>query len=733
MRSHRRARGAGVAGRGMVALAVAITVGWVMVLPSAIAATDGNWAAATAATPASDGTRPRVRDLVLLEGETACARLWDNTIRCWGELNFEPVSREAGPPSGTFTSLNGTDLTVCASRADGTATCWKPWDELLEVPAQPLLGASGPCGIEPDGTLTCWGEWADDPAPTAPAGTYTAVNGYCGIRTDGTLVCWPRAGDGSTILADTPDGTFTALSSGMDTACAIRDDGTVACWGDTDVGVTHAPNGKFISVDVGEFDACGVRANGKVVCWGDDREPWQPLKGTFASVSVGYGGCAVRADGTFGCWGDVPFPSKPVTVLHAIDPWTYTTKATAAWTGYPALADLASYEVQVKSFALGSLEYETAWHTWRSGLRATRARIPVPVGRTSCFRVRAFGTSGRAGAWSERKCTNVVRGERGIDPLHGARVQSMSDECTVKVDGHIACWGEAPHPPDGTFTVIAGDTTVGYCAIGTDGSLTCWGNDPEAWGDPPEGTFRQVSSGDRFFCGQRTDGTSACWGDKGGVPADPGNDLLGLDAGERAACRINSDGEVTCWGPGDFDIGTGPAGSFSAISVGGGQACAVRDDHAVVCWGWNGWGQTHAPDGAFTAVSAGGVHTCAIRTDHTLACWGGSIEDDNGVDVMTTTPPPGTYQAVDARDFATCAIRTSGAVVCWGDGYATVPDTATASGVAAPADQPPRETPPLVPVLVGLASLLAAFLGWPGLRYGRRGAPVVHRGTRRRS
>jgi hypothetical protein len=88
------------------------------------------------------------------------------------------------------------------------------------------------------------------------------------------------------------------------------------------------------------------------------------------------------------------------------------------------------------------------------------------------------------------------------------------DNCGLRTDGSIACWGTnasgpAPLEGKGPFNQIdVGGSSI--CGLRTDGSIACEGNYGHA--KTPEGTFTQVSTGEYYACALSLSGQEYCWG-----------------------------------------------------------------------------------------------------------------------------------------------------------------------------------------------------------------------------
>ncbi|HUJ61239.1 MAG TPA: hypothetical protein VLX92_22200 [Kofleriaceae bacterium] len=127
-----------------------------------------------------------VKDIVELvhARDTICGRTKQGGITCWGVAAYDAGSAAPVPPQpiagitdavglSVEDGMMGSDLNVCAVRADGRLTCWnpdkpEPKDVLpLHSVAPPVVGANNGCTIR-DGQALCWG---DDDAGQLGIGT----------------------------------------------------------------------------------------------------------------------------------------------------------------------------------------------------------------------------------------------------------------------------------------------------------------------------------------------------------------------------------------------------------------------------------------------------------------------------------------------------------------------------------------------------------------------------------
>lgn len=201
------------------------------------------------------------------------------------------------------------------------------------------------------------------------------------------------------------------------------------------------------------------------------------------------------------------------------------------------------------------------------------------------------------------------------------------------------------------------------CYLDSTGLMTCWGLGdaiPTAGGKDdtpvPQGTFRQISSGDYQTCGIKVDGSIACWGENTDVTLNiPAGKFVEISSGSEHACAVNTTGHLTCWGNLSEELANYPKTvKVESVSAGGNFDCAVRkDNRQPVCWGEI----TNTPQVAVKTLAAGNTHACAVKTDGQLTCWGSPA----------MTPPAGnTYTAVDSGSAYSCAQKSGGKIECWG-------------------------------------------------------------------
>lgn len=251
--------------------------------------------------------------------DTACWRLADLTIGCWGGAVFDS-------PGGAFQSVDVGEAVylgfACGVRTSGELECWggngHDWGTIYPpegtFKSVSLAFAHG-CALRTDDTVACWGSTSYNGRGNPPDGTFKSLEGggvqsHCGIRPDSTMECWGNAHN----LPGVFRGLSVAGSSHGDNICGVRADRTVICWSSEPNTVSIPVSGRFESVSAGGSHSCGVRVGGTVACWGSNTNhdgeylgQAEPPPGQFLSVSVGDDfTCGIRRDSTLACWGNVP-------------------------------------------------------------------------------------------------------------------------------------------------------------------------------------------------------------------------------------------------------------------------------------------------------------------------------------------------------------------------------------------------------------------------------------------
>ena len=242
---------------------------------------------------------------ISLGGTHTCARLDDNSVKCWGSgahgklgdgnsgNHNEPVAVNLADGMKAHTVSAGRDHT-CALLGDGRIICWGS-------------NSSGQLG---DGT------GVDNVAPvvvslgsdrTAKSMESGALH-TCAVLDDGSLVCWGLNADGQLGDATTTDRnapvtvnlgrTALAVTAGFKHTCALLDDNSVVCWGLNDFGQlgdqTILPKDTPIPVNTGTGTVAAIRArgnatcalfyDGSLACWGSNRHGQSGTGGSGTSI-----------------------------------------------------------------------------------------------------------------------------------------------------------------------------------------------------------------------------------------------------------------------------------------------------------------------------------------------------------------------------------------------------------------------------------------------------------------
>ena len=512
------------------------------------------------------------------------------------------------------------------------------------------------CAIRESAAIECWGRNAFGQADT-PEGSYTAVSAgwahTCAIRESGAIECWGGNAFGQ---ADTPEGSYTAVSAGFTDTCAIRESGDLECWGGNWYGQADAPPGKFTAVSAGWLHTCAIRTSGEIECWGSNEkyagwnaetqeQEWAnagqatPPAGTFTAVSVGTShSCGLRTSGEIACWGNDE----------------------SGQTNAPE----------------GNFTAVSAGEEHTCGLREN--------GAIEC--------------WGDNEYGQVdTPTESGQQPYAGPRYTAVSagaeHTCAIRESAAIECWGSneswdeagqyvgQSDPPPGRFTAVSASWSSPLsCGLRESGAIECWGNrGDEITAEAQSRRYTAISTGWFYACGLRENGETDC-----GIRGEPPTSRFSaVSTGGPATgatfhtCAIReSDSAIECWGDNEVALhmfneetqefviesayagqATPPAGTFTAISAGDWFTCGLRTSGEIECWGYSEDRRTNAPEGSFTAVSAGGGGGCGLRSDGEIRCWGNA---------SYSSKPVGRYTAISVGNGGACAILDTGAVRCWG-------------------------------------------------------------------
>ncbi len=235
----------------------------------------------------------------------ACVLRSDGTVSCWGDA-------VADSPSGTFSKL-AVGVSVCGLRSTGDMECWG-WGT-FDGKSQPgrytelSINIQSACATKMDGSVSCWywtggGGIIPYSPPPVPVRRVVAGEGNpCGLQIgDSAPLCW-----GDTPPAPAPKAPAVAVGSGGPFACAIMEGASnLACWGVGNSGETNPPPGSFTSLAVSRGGLCAQRTDGTLTCWGAIATymPSASPSGVFKDFCIGDTfGCGIHTDGSLACWG----------------------------------------------------------------------------------------------------------------------------------------------------------------------------------------------------------------------------------------------------------------------------------------------------------------------------------------------------------------------------------------------------------------------------------------------
>ncbi|MBK7396727.1 MAG: hypothetical protein IPJ34_10605 [Myxococcales bacterium] len=221
----------------------------------------------------------------------SCARLTDGSVKCWG-YNFygqvgDGTTTNQAAPRTVLGLLSGT-LTALRVTAGGNHTCARLSDETVRCWGSSAMGQVG------DGTLVT------KPSPVSPTGLTKVAeivagqDHTCARLTDATVKCWGsnaygQLGIGTLVDKSIPTAiaaitNAAQVSAGARNTCLRLATGTVSCFGDNAYGqigdgtlvdrtAPKAVTGVTGATDlaVGANHACaliGTGATSSVKCWG---------------------------------------------------------------------------------------------------------------------------------------------------------------------------------------------------------------------------------------------------------------------------------------------------------------------------------------------------------------------------------------------------------------------------------------------------------------------------------
>jgi hypothetical protein len=250
----------------------------------------------------------------------SCARMQDNTLRCWGLNNKGQLGQGNTNNIGDTTDEVGTlaaiDLGSLRSAKRVSASLAAHTCVILDDDSLKCFGHGGSGRLGQDSTTDLGGQAGEPSSLTAinlgtgktAAAVSTGGGHTCAILNDASLKCWGAGSDGrlgygsTTDLGDgtSPAGGMAALGTvalgsgrsasavacGGDFTCAILDDASVRCWGNGAVGrlglgsttSLSAPSVTAVALGIGRTataiaagskHACAILDDSSLRCWGE--------------------------------------------------------------------------------------------------------------------------------------------------------------------------------------------------------------------------------------------------------------------------------------------------------------------------------------------------------------------------------------------------------------------------------------------------------------------------------
>lgn len=499
---------------------------------------------------------------VALAYGTACVRMIDQTVKCWGTDSSPSFARGDGsvdssaqPPTTVSgltdaTAISGGRWTFCALRTAGDLSCWgnnqygqygngtvgpaSSQRQPVVVPGMTTatsiaLGTETTCVTRSLGAPQCWGSGA-----RGQIGDGTTVGTPRLAPTDVIDVVpgYPPPTTTTTTTTLVPSATITQLAVGGKHSCVLKSDDKVRCWGENFDG--QIGNGNTVDqpapVDVpgltgvtnlglGGRHSCAVVAGGAVKCWGENLDGQlgngansQVITPVFVSGLTGatqvVGGdkstCAIVAAGAVKCWGDNIFGglgnNSQVDSNVPVDV-----------VGLTGVTQLSSSGLRWCALVAGDVKCWGGNQGYAIGVPDPLVPRLVPTDVPGMTSVLAIATSTYTG-------------------------------CGLIADGTVRCFGGDSNGTRGDGPTSAGGLTVtnvdglsdavevsgrdfSFCARRATGSVVCWGfNVAGKYGDgtttsqqSPVATLylsnaSSIRVGDDFVCAERTTGAPQCWG-----------------------------------------------------------------------------------------------------------------------------------------------------------------------------------------------------------------------------
>jgi alpha-tubulin suppressor-like RCC1 family protein len=615
-------------------------------------------------------------DALSVKGQTACAILDDNSLKCWG--------------SGSYARRGSGDSLHYGDSVTETGDNLSPVNLAGDIPVQVSVNDRHTCVRFNTGNIKCWGYnaygqlgyedtayRANTPANTPDTYGYVdlgtgktakqVVTGEyhtCAILNDDSVKCWGinSVGDlgyGDNLSRGHIAGTMgdflpvvdlgfgkyaTKLVASDRSTCALLNDNTVKCWGYNNFG--NLGQGHTSAVGLGASD---MGENLPVVDLGSGRTVqniWNKQEGF----------CAKLDDNSVKCW------------------------------GYNQLANVGVghlYDIGKSALSMGDNLAAINFGTGRTALKV------VGGDNASC----ALLDNNKVKCWGY-----VYRGDEAL---------AIGD-----APGEMGAALPAIQLPTGKYFKDIRSSGHFNCGRTQDDKLYCWGaNNTGALGI--ESTANQAinasNSGDNLIS----------------VELGTGLNLVQYNVGEDHACALLDDNSVKCWGSNAYGkLGSGvssgasgntmgdflPALDLGSVSypvkldLGYRHTCALFANGKIKCWGDNTYGTLGYGDttdrGATPAtqmgdnlpfvdigtgktavdICSGAYVNCAHLSDNSLRCWGyrgrsGSLSTNDIGDapgemgdnlIPIDLGSNFDLKKVSCNGSHVCALSTTGKVKCWG-------------------------------------------------------------------
>jgi alpha-tubulin suppressor-like RCC1 family protein len=622
-------------------------------------------------------------------GNSTCAILDDNTLKCWGQNSNGQLGLGNTSHRGDNANEMGANLPVVAFGTGRTAKAV-------------TVGLAHACVIRDDNQMRCWGN-----------STY----GQLGLQD--TVQRGDNSGEMGTALPAVNLGTSRyakAVRAGDNHTCAWLDDNTVKCWGRNDQGqlgrgdtANRGDNanemGTYLlaadlgtgrtatAIGVGLNHSCAALDNGQFKCWGKNTagqlargdvnnrgDNTNEMGSYLLPIGLANGPLGVTAAGEHSCaYGDI------------LKCWGNS------WVGQLGLGD--SLERGSQPGQMGDFLATVNLGTGRtvvslaSGYEHTCALLDN--GQVKCWGANAHGQLGQ-GDTAGRGYSSASMGDGllavnlGTGRTAKAVAAGEYSSCALLDNGQVKCWGA---------------NVYGQLGLGDTNDR---GDVPNEMGDALPAvslgtgrTAKTVAINFGFACAILDNDTLKCWGANGygqlgagdgrwhgNAPNTMGDNLLpvalgtgrkaaGIGLGQVHACAVLDNGQLKCWGSNsDGQLGLGDTrdrgalaqdlgDGLPAVDLGSGRTaravvggdyhtCALLDNNSVKCWGDNRMGQLGQgdtrPRGAAanqmgsnlpainlgagrtaTALAAGMWHNCAILDNLSVKCWGLNSNGQLGV------------------------------------------------------------------------------------------------------